>query len=68
LQLEGYEYDLSADLLTARVVQESRLGSEDERANVDVPISSRLRSLLDATMSELQGALEAGGDHKQATE
>jgi hypothetical protein len=68
LHLEGYEYDLSADLLTARVTRDKHPGLGAERANIEVPVSSRLRVLLDATISELRGNLESSGPQEEATE
>jgi hypothetical protein len=58
LQLEGYEYDVSADLLTARVTRDKHPGFL-ERAKVEVQICSRLRRLLDATTAELRHRLES---------
>ncbi len=46
LRLEGYRYDVTADLLTAQVVYVSAQ-KEVQRAAVVVPICGGLRSLID---------------------
>lgn len=61
LQLEGYQYDSTAELLTARVVHVGQVGPMTEvmRSDVEVPICRGLRKLIDDTMTELTGALIA---------
>ena len=39
-QLEGYQYDLTADLMTAQVVRACPSGTEAEHADLEVPLAS----------------------------
>lgn len=49
LRLEGYQYDITADLLTAHVIYVSA-PKENQRARVEVPICDGVRSLIDETL------------------
>lgn len=57
LQLEGYQYDLTADLLTARLVRQAGAASEAERFEVEIPVRHGLRRLLDETLTMIYQAL-----------
>jgi hypothetical protein len=58
-QLEGYQYDLTAELLTARLVRVGQAGrmTEAERSEVEIPICHGLRRLIDETLSMLYKAV-----------
>jgi hypothetical protein len=60
LEVEGYRYDVTADLLTVHVVRDGREGSEAERAELDIPISTGLRTLVQSTMAHLRDSLATG--------
>jgi hypothetical protein len=57
LQLEGYQYDVTGDFLSAQVVRIGPPGAEAERAKVEVPIDGGLRTVIDATVTLLSHAL-----------
>ncbi len=58
-QLEGYQYDLTADLLTARLVWVGQAGkiTAAERCDVGVPICQGLRRVIDETVRECSARL-----------
>ena len=56
LRLEGYQYDLAADFLTAHVVYVSAQ-NEIERAWVEVPICDGARRLIDETLKVVGEAI-----------
>jgi len=57
LQLEGYQYDVTADFLTAQVVRTCASEAQAERANLEIPISFSLRRLIHATMALISHAI-----------
>jgi hypothetical protein len=57
LRLEGYEYDLTADCLTARVVRVGVPGQAAERTNIQVPVGYGLQRLIHGTLTLLGHAL-----------
>ena len=57
-QVEGYEYDLTADMLTVQVVSRQP-GMGAERSAVDINITGALRGLIDATIMHLSSGLAA---------
>jgi hypothetical protein len=59
LELEGYQYDRTADFLTAQVARWENDELEPERTDLEVPINCRLRPLIDATMTLLSRAIAA---------
>jgi hypothetical protein len=59
LRLEGYEYDLSADYLTARVVRVGPPGTRAERASLEIPITFGLKRLIQGTLTLLTHAIAA---------
>ena len=57
LQLEGYQYDLTADFLTAQVVSTCAGEAQAKRTNLEIPISSSLRRLIHVTMALISHAI-----------
>ena len=60
-QVEGYEYDLTADMLTVRVVS-GQPGMRAERSAVDINITGALRGLIDASIMHVSCGLAATDD------
>jgi hypothetical protein len=60
LRVEGYEYDVAADFLTARVVRVVEGGgmTEANRFSVEVPVGAELRKLIEGTLKALDGLVE----------
>ncbi len=58
LLLEGFQYDVTADMLTARVAQVGQAGTEEAaRADLEVPVGYGLRWLIHGTMRLLSRAI-----------
>jgi hypothetical protein len=68
LQLEGYQYDRTADLLTAQLVHVAPAGTMTEavRSEVEIPICDRLRRVVDETMTILSLAASRAQRDRQA--
>jgi hypothetical protein len=60
LRLEGYEYDVGADFLTARVVRVGGPKKASRPASGRVPVGYGLRRLIHATLTVLSHALASG--------
>lgn len=59
MRLEGYQYDVTADLLTAEVVYVSGQ-KENQRAVVEVPICDRMRKLIEEMLRLVGDAITNG--------